>query len=282
MVWTVTKENAALASLVGVVVTLLVTTMLTQLEGIRQRDVESDRAKVAAAEAERQARQESLQTYLGDMGELILRDTSPLPEASPDDAVSQLARAKTLTVLDGLSPGRKGIVIRFLREAQLIQRDEGQRAPIITLFRADLSDADLSGANLSGAFLGQADLRDADLSGTDLSDADLSGANLSDPFQQADLANADLSRANLANADLPYAYLRDADLSGADLRDANLEYANLRDADLRDADLSGADLHDADLIWANLHYAQGVTKDQLEQQALTLEGATMPDGSVHP
>ena len=245
MVWKGTKENAALVSLVGVVLTLLVTAVLTQREGVRQRDL-------ATATLDQQIQQESLQTYLGDMGELILRDTSPLPEASPDDAVSQLARAKTLTVLDGLSPGRKGIVIRFLREAQLIQRDEGQRAPIITLFRADLSDADLSGANLS------------------------------DPFQQTDLASADLSRANLADADLPYAYLRDADLSGADLRDANLEYANLRDADLRDADLSGADLHDADLIWANLHYAQGVTKDQLEQQALTLEGATMPDGSEHP
>jgi hypothetical protein len=119
VVWRGTKENAALASLVGVLLTLLVTTVLTQLEGIRQRNLESDRAEDAAYVAEQQAQQESLQTYLGDMGELILRDTSPLPEASPDDAVSQLARAKTLTVLGGLGPQRKGIVLQFLREAQL-------------------------------------------------------------------------------------------------------------------------------------------------------------------
>lgn len=225
-VWKGTKENAALASLVGVVLTLLVTTVLTQQEGIRQRDL-------AATTLDQQLQQESLQTYLGDMGGLILRDKSPLQEASPDDAVSQLARAKTLTVLGGLSPGKKGIVIQFLREAQLIQREEGQRAPIITLFRADLSDA-----NLSDTFLGEADLSNADLSGADLSGADL---------KLTSLFRADLSGANLSGADLRVTFLDRADLSGA-----------------------------------NLSRAAGVTKDDLELQAATLEGATMPDGSKYP
>jgi uncharacterized protein YjbI with pentapeptide repeats len=51
---------------------------------------------------------------------------------------------------------------------------------------------------------------------------------------------------------------------------------------LRDTDLSGADLSGADLSEAFLLDAQGVTKDDLEFQAATLEGATMPDGSEHP
>jgi type II secretory pathway pseudopilin PulG len=170
-IWRGTKDNAALVGLVGVLLTLLVTTVLTQIEGVRQAQV-----------AEQQAQQESLQTYLGDMGELILRDTSPLPEASPDDAVSELARAKTLTVLGGVDAQSMGIVLQFLAEARLIHSGE-EKEPIITL----------SGADLSGA------------------------------------------------------YLRDADLSGADLSNA-----------------------------------QVVTQGQLKQQAVTLEGATMPDGSEHP
>ena len=59
------------------------------------------------------------------------------------------------------------------------------------------------------------------------------------------------------------AYLSGADLGGTgDLRDAAI---------LHNADLIGTDLRGADLSGA-----QGVTKDQLEQQAANLEGATMP------
>jgi len=70
--------------------------------------------------------------------------------------------------------------------------------------------------------------------------------------------------------------LRDADLSNADLG-----IADLSEAYLFGADLSEADLRDATLRSAYLSYARGVTEEQLEEQAETLEGATMPDGSVH-
>jgi uncharacterized protein YjbI with pentapeptide repeats len=53
-------------------------------------------------------------------------------------------------------------------------------------------------------------------------------------------------------------------LGGGDLRGANLS-----DADLTGADLTGADLEGAT-----------VTAEQLDQ-AKTLKGATMPDGTVH-
>jgi hypothetical protein len=170
--------------LVGVVLTLLVTTVLSQQEGLRQQNLEFQRAKAAAQVAEQQAQQESLQAYLGDMGELILRDTSPLPEASPDDAVSQLARAKTLTVLGGLGPQNKGIVLQFLGETQLIQ-SVGEKLPIIVLIRADLrmaelERAELNRANMSHVHMSGADLSAAYLVETDLSDANLSDANLSD------------------------------------------------------------------------------------------------------
>ena len=41
-------------------------------------------------------------------------------------------------------------------------------------------------------------------------------------------------------------------------------------------------LFDADLREANLQYAKGITIEELEQQAQSLKGATMLDGSKHP
>jgi hypothetical protein len=75
----------------------------------------------------------------------------------------------------------------------------------------------------------------------------------------------DLRGANLSNADLGLAYLR-----GAHLSKANLSRVSLGGADLRGANLEGANLKDAT-----------VTDEQLEQ-AMSLIGATMPNGSKHP
>jgi hypothetical protein len=185
-VWRNIKNNAALVSafvaLFGILVTSSVTTWTQQVQILRQQAMEDQRTQAAARLAEHQAQQESLQTYLGDMGELLLRDTDPLHAASPGSEVSTLARAKTVTVLAGLDSQGKSVLIQFLVEARLIQGFEGEN-PIITLRYADLSYADLSGA---------------------------------------DLHNADLSD------------------------------------------------------------AQGVNKEQIEQQAASLKGAIMPDGSKHP
>jgi hypothetical protein len=63
-------------------------------------------------------------------------------------------------------------------------------------------------------------------------------------------------------------------LFGADLSGADLIRAKLEGADLRGAVLVGADLSTANLKWASAAQAQ-------LEQALSLKGATMPDGTVH-
>jgi uncharacterized protein YjbI with pentapeptide repeats len=148
------------------------------------------------------------------------------------------------------------------------------RARTITVLgRLDPSEGrlDPSGKTAVMQFLVEAGLvqrvegRDPTISlrGADLRKAYLFGANLTD----ANLRNANLSEANLIKANLS-----DADLHRADLRKANLSEADLRNASLTDADLSDAFLGEA----------RGVTNEELEQQAETLEGAIMPDGSKHP
>ena len=111
-----------------------------------------------------------------------------------------------------------------------------------------------------------------DLLGADLRAANLRGVNL----RGADLSGADLSRANLIGADL-----RDADLNGANLREANLHWADLISANLSRAYLGSADLSLADLSGADLRNVKELTVRQLEQ-AYSLEGATVPDGSKRP
>jgi hypothetical protein len=57
--------------------------------------------------------------------------------------------------------------------------------------------------------------------------------------------------------------------------------ADLSDANLSDANLSRADLSNAVLDNANLGGAEGITNKELEQQAASLEGATMPNGQKY-
>jgi uncharacterized protein YjbI with pentapeptide repeats len=166
-------------------------------------------------------------------------DLPSLYKARPGDSLSSVARARTLAVLSRLDGDRKASVVRFLAEADLIERDN----PVLSLARANLRGASLSGAYLYGTRLTLANLGEANLSG-------------------AVLATAHLDRADLAGADLTDANLADANLAGAYLGEAKLMRADLRDADLRGADLRGA--RGQPLTW--------------KAQARSLKGATMPNG----
>jgi hypothetical protein len=91
-------------------------------------------------------------------------------------------------------------------------------------------------------------------------------------LKYADLDSVDLSRRGLIGA----ANLQQADMTNADLSNADLSHTNLSGAHLR-----GANLSDANLTDANLSGAQGVTNEELERQANSLEGATMPNGQKY-
>jgi len=217
-----------------------------------------------------QSSETALQAYLDAVTELLL--DKDLRESNPDDEIRSIARARTLTVLRKLDKERKGILLRFLHESDLIS---GKARNVVALHEADLNGADLSFAKLEGTNLSKADLH-----GADMVSAKLSGANLS----EAILSGADLTAIDLVKANLVHAYLSDTILNWADLTDANLDgavlrRAKLRKADLTSANLSGADLIGTDLSKANLTDAQ-VSDEQLAQ-AKSLKGATMPDGTVH-
>jgi hypothetical protein len=200
--------------------------------------------------AENQMRDAALQTYLDQMGELLIHEK--LREASlelheyqnvgvgiaemPHVDVNTLAIARTLTVLPRLDADRKRSLLQFLYEAGLIYSGKIGRKPIISLSGGGLLEtasrkpgaADLQDANLQSLFLVGSFLHDANLSGANLKKANLQNANLT----STDLRNADLSGATLSGAafclpggrfDDPHtAYLYQANLTGVDLRDVTI------------------------------------------------------------
>jgi len=128
-----------------------------------------------------------------------------------------------------------------LYEAGLLHKEK----PVIDLTGADLSAIDLHNKNLSG-----------------------SGAFLRD-FSLYQALKLKIEPGKAAN-------LRGAILSDANMERAMLEYTNLSHVYLNQADLGLADLSDADLSDAS-----GITNEELEQQAASLERATMPDGQKY-
>jgi hypothetical protein len=134
----------------------------------QQQALEDRRAEAERELAEQRAQDEALQAYLDQMGSLLLE--KDLRASEEDSEVRTLARARTLTVLGRLDPSRKADVMRFLVEAELVQRVEGGRGPIIRLVGADLSGADL------GALSGFRPSADSRLLRADLRGAYLRGA----------------------------------------------------------------------------------------------------------
>ena len=189
------------------------------------------------------------------MGTLLIDEG--LLDSEENDEARYLARARTLAVLRRADDSQKRSVVEFLAESGLADGRSGAD-PVVSLANANLAGADLAILDY--------------LQGADLTEADLSDAFM----MRIDLDSASLARAQLDRADLTDAHLPRADLTDADLPNANLQLADLRGAHLEDTKLEGANLSEA-----NLEGATGVSVEELEEQAVSLEAATMPDGTEH-
>jgi uncharacterized protein YjbI with pentapeptide repeats len=217
-----------------------------------------------------------LQTYIDNIQDLLLNHNllgnSPPSKNDAGKAsiqeVRELARARTLTALQGLDPHRKGILLKFLYEANLIGYNDTStqksRPPIIILTGADLSRTDLTGADLAHTSLTDVTLTGALLDGAHLDGAFLDGANL----DGADLTGADLTGVLLASADLNSAILQGATLTNTIMKHDTLTGANLRGATLGSATLDSADLQGANITQQQLDQVSSC-KDAILPQGLT-------------
>ena len=226
----------------------------TQTRNDNKREDRRIRADRVAAEQVRQ--DATLSDYIQQMSELMLHEKLITPErllpgqlpklslsGQPPHAVEPVARTLTLTTLRRLDGERRGEVVRFLQEADLINSGASH---VVGLNKADIQGAHLAGAWLQGVDFTQVDLRGARLAYAILTDAELLLAKLQDAnLRHAVLWSADLTGANFSGADLTEASLREADLTEADLTGADLTGADLTDAKLTDAKLTDAKLKGA-------------------------------------
>jgi hypothetical protein len=99
------SDNAALigalVALGGVFTAQMVSITLDNRRSQEARDLEAQRTGEAA-----------LQNYFEAVGDLLIE--KPLLRASPGDKLSTVVRAQTLSVLEGLGPDRKRILLLFL------------------------------------------------------------------------------------------------------------------------------------------------------------------------
>jgi hypothetical protein len=232
----------------------------------------NEQQQSTAAQNLDQQRQATLSGYLDDMSALVLQYKLSSPKSGA--AVRAIAVARTLTAVRNLDGDRKGTLIRYLWEADLIIGPH----PILDLSGADLNEAVFAGAvlnqiNLSGLLLNGADLLGAHLDGADLAGSLLIGSHL----QQASLECLDVKGGILRSicADLQGTYLTGADLAGADLIGADLAGADLVGADLSGTRLSGADLNGARYNGKPIHATNA-------QGDPVIEGPTRWPGGFNP
>lgn len=234
------------------------------------QELEDRRAKLAQEIATDQGYETTLQTYLDRMTELLL--DRKLRESPISDPVRDVGRARTLTVLRRLDGERKGLLLKFLYESDLVRSpfvytlEDSQRGnikerrqePVISF-----KDADLGGIRLANISLNEVDLSGADLTGADIQNsyfytAILTGASfenatlLANYFVQANLSRSNLNGADLSASIMESAVLADAKLFGTILDKSNMRNANLEQADLFDSKLRSVDLYGANLSRANL------------------------------
>ncbi len=85
--------------------------VFTIQQDARQQRIEDQRAAAERELAEERAQDEALQTYLDEMGQLLLK--KDLRNSQESSEVRTLARARTITALTRLDPKRQASVLQF-------------------------------------------------------------------------------------------------------------------------------------------------------------------------
>ena len=272
------------------------------LVGILFNHSQGEQQKAATREHEQDA---ALAAYLDQMSDLMIdQQLGKDRRDNLQEHIRKVAEARTITVLLGVDSDHKRRPLKLVYELGLIKTPhpvlklknvglDGADLSELTLRDACLEGADLRRANLHGADLEGSNLYLADLRGANLSGADLSGANLTDanflPYDEKNPTawnkhNLD-KRSTLKNGASFYreglvAKVRNELLSRPKRR-KELKGTNLSGATLKEARFCSAWLQGVNLSGADLEGAKGISNEDLDKQAFSLKGATMPDGQKY-
>jgi uncharacterized protein YjbI with pentapeptide repeats len=204
--------------------------------------------------AQERKQQEILTDYFSKMQGLIIetkkiKETSGSKESNSDEKLlpefRPTAKALTLSVLEQLDGKRKGKVIIYLAESQLITitadndnnvtADNDNNVTVDNNKPSPQPEINLSGANLKGMVLNDVDqvMVDKKLLGVVIDKADITNSTIKNVrlFVDSKLPESDFSQANLTDVSFTNAYMQGAkfiksQMTNVDLSNTNLASAN--------------------------------------------------------
>jgi uncharacterized protein YjbI with pentapeptide repeats len=165
---------------------------------------------------EESSQNEVLESFLNTITNLIIDNRL---HNDPTQQSLAIARARINIAVNNLNGHRKGQVLQFLYESDLIDIEPKLRILGVNLQNAVLDEIVLGKSEIKGAYFNFASIQNANLNGAILIGCDFSYANLSKSL----VKDVDLSYSNLTGAKL-----QDMDLTSVNLEGANLTEANLK------------------------------------------------------
>jgi uncharacterized protein YjbI with pentapeptide repeats len=176
---------------------------------------EAEKSKVQKTEEER-ARNKTLSSFFNTITDL-LKDHNLAN--NPTVQVKALARTRINMTLAQLDGARKGQVLQFLYESNLIDKSPGLK---------------LLGANFNNAILDHIVLGASEIRGANFVNASFKNANLNEIIMNSsNFEKANLSGSLVENADFSYTNLKNSKWKNMDLTTVEFEGANLTNANLR-------------------------------------------------
>lgn len=185
---------------------------------------EAEKSKAKNSEEER-SRNETLNSFFNVITDLLQNHNLA---NSPSIQTRAMAKARINMTLSQLDGARKGQVLQFLYESDLIDISPKLR---------------LLGANFNDSILDQIVLGDSEIRGAYFKNASIKNANLNKIILNSSiLEKANLSGSQVDNADFGYTNLKKCKLKNMDLTKVNFEGADLTNANLRGSTISQSQL----------------------------------------
>jgi uncharacterized protein YjbI with pentapeptide repeats len=192
---------------------------------------QAEKTKASRSEEER-AQNESLDSFFNTMTKLIIE--YKLTE-NPSRQTKTIARTRINLVLNNLNGNRKGQVLQYLYESDLIDINPKLKLLGANLRNAILDEIVLGKSEIKGAYFNQASIQNANLN-----EAVLVGCN----FTRANFSKSLVTGVDLSYTDLTKAKLKFMDLTSVNFEGANLTGANLKGSKITKEQLNGVFIKD--------------------------------------
>lgn len=180
---------------------------------------EFEKSKDAKKEYENK-QNETLDSYFRIISDLIIKDNLLDNNLNNDSKI--IARTRTIVAIENLSGDRKGQVLQFLHESNLIRNN------VVDLVGGNFRNSEVSGIVLKGIAIKGVYFCKSEFVKTYLQNTDFSGCDFSETnFDSSSLENTNLSytkllKCKLTNIDLTTVNFEGADLTNADLSNSKI------------------------------------------------------------